>query len=112
MYQSPIEVYIEQALNNITEQRDKEICSYITEKMSIQVNREELIHALRYDKYQYDKGYNEGKKEALELYKQALLNTEFLKYNYGIDSIDAHFISSFDPMYVISDYREWKMNEN
>ena len=67
MYESPINVYIEQAVKKIEEQRDNEICHYITEKFNVDVSREELIKALNYDRNQYDKGYMDGMKDATEL---------------------------------------------
>lgn len=111
MYKSPIEVYIEQAVNDIAEQRDNQICSYITEKFDVQVDREELIKALQYDRAQYEKGYKEGAKESLDTYQAALLDTEFLKYNYGIKKVDAYFISYFGPEAVVNDYKEWKSEQ-
>ena len=111
MYKSPIELYIEQAVKSIEEQRDNQICSYITEKFDVQVDREELIKALQYDRHQYEKGYKEGAKESLATYQAALLDTEFLKYNYGIKKVDAYFISYFGPEAVVNDYKEWKSEQ-
>lgn len=104
MYESPIEVYIEQAVQNIEKQRDEQICSYITEKFDVQVDRDELIKALQYDRAQYEKGY----KEALADYYEAITNTQFLKYNYGISSVNTYFLNNFSPTSIIIDYKEWK----
>ena len=57
MYESPIElVYHGKPQWKI----DEEILQYIQE-MGINVDREELIKALAYDRGQYDKGYKDGK---------------------------------------------------
>ena len=65
MYESPISVFIEQVVKDTTEQRDNQICEYITEKFNVDVNRDELIKALKYDRDQYEKGY----RDALDEYR-------------------------------------------
>lgn len=50
-------------MRELTEQRDMQIEDGIikaVQKVEIDVNKEELIKALNYDRHQYDKGYKEG----------------------------------------------------
>lgn len=108
MYENPISVYVEQAVKQMQEQRENEIYYTITEKFDVQVNREELIKALQYDRQQYDAGYN----DALFDYHTALTDAGFLRSNYGISDVDIHFLSSFSPEQVLSDYRAWNSEDN
>ena len=54
MYRSPIEVF-----HNIAQKADNGIYSAVIEQ-GVNVDREELIKALRYDRNQYEKGYQDG----------------------------------------------------
>ena len=44
------------------------------QKVDINVDREELIKALQYDRNQYDKGYSDGSKAAAERLEEVLVN--------------------------------------
>ena len=58
-YKSPIEVYVTQ----MAIAREKSIESAIlevTQGLDIAVTKDELIKALKYDREQYEKGYNDG----------------------------------------------------
>jgi hypothetical protein len=61
MYESPI--LITKAIDQITRQINEAAENQIFEavlKGGVEVNREELIKALQYDRDQYDKGYEDG----------------------------------------------------
>lgn len=55
MYQSPISLY-EKAVEAIIEQREDRIFAKIQDAFDVQVDKEELIRALQYDRDQYAKG--------------------------------------------------------
>lgn len=61
MYRSPIEVIYEQAKTQMENDIFQAVQSY-----AINVDKDELIRALRYDRGQYDKGYADGKTAANE----------------------------------------------
>ena len=63
MYQSPISIY-ETAMQTIIEQRDNAIFAKVQDAFDVQVDKEELIRALQYDRGQYEAGYRDGKAEA------------------------------------------------
>lgn len=69
-YEPPITVYIKQIAEQVTEAREDAICTTIREQYAINVDREELIKALNYDRGQYNKGVNDGYKHARELYQR------------------------------------------
>lgn len=59
MYESPINLIYEQMATNIARKIDKEVIEQ-TMKVGINVDRDEMIKALKYDRGQYDKGYADG----------------------------------------------------
>lgn len=67
MYNSPIIIYDDIA-HQITQMTDNAIMAKV--HMYVDVNKEELIKALNYDRKQYEAGYNDGfidgRKKALE----------------------------------------------
>ena len=64
-YESPIEgVFAENLVNEIISQEEIAVMSKV--KMYIDVDKDELIKALKYDRDQYDKGFNDGYSKGLE----------------------------------------------
>lgn len=74
MYESPIEVIT----NKLQLEYENNIMKVI-QGYAINVNKEELIKALKYDRDQYRKGYEDGMRDALNK-----TETDFTKdYSYG-----------------------------
>ena len=70
MYESPIEMfsvtnYVDTISKQIDEQIEEATLSAVT-KIGVNVNKEELIKALNYDRRQYEKGYADGKRNGIE----------------------------------------------
>lgn len=63
MYESPITNYISEIIDKQMVERENVILATVSEKIGIDVNREELIKALNYDRQQYEKGYADAKAE-------------------------------------------------
>ena len=63
MYQSPISIY-ETAIQTIMEQRENAIFAKVQDAFDVQVDKKELIRALKYDRNQYEVGYRDGKADA------------------------------------------------
>lgn len=62
MYDSPVELFdVVDYAKKVNEEIDNYIYEYIV-KLGINVNKEELIKALQYDREQYEKGYKDGLK--------------------------------------------------
>lgn len=57
MYESPVKVW-EDVAREIVRQKDEYIFSQI--RAVVDVDREELLKALKYDRQQYEKGYSDG----------------------------------------------------
>lgn len=65
MYDSPIDLYISDIQNQIVAQQDEQIYKAVVHFFP-DVKRDELLKALRYDREQYDKGYADGKRDAMD----------------------------------------------
>ena len=72
MYQSPISVY-ETAVQSIMKQRENAIFAKVQYAFDVQLDKEELIRALQYDRGQYDKGYRDGLKVATDTVRKYLI---------------------------------------
>lgn len=71
MYKSPIELMygqmdtmVETFCHQLEKKIDGDICEAIL-KIGINVDRDELLRALQYDRGQYEKGYRDGKADAM-----------------------------------------------
>jgi hypothetical protein len=64
MYKSPIDVMIADIQHQIAQQQDEEIYKAVV-SVGINVDKDELIRALQYDRDQYNKGYAAGKRDAI-----------------------------------------------
>ena len=62
MYESPIDIIYNDIQYKVVEELDKNIVSAV-QSYGIDVNKEELLKALRYDRQQYEKGYADAKSE-------------------------------------------------
>ena len=78
MYKSPIEVITASMQTDL----ENQILSSVL-KTYVSVDKEELIKALNYDRDQYQKGYADGKAEALSALKAGLIsmNSSAIKKN-------------------------------
>lgn len=72
MYESPIEIFQTQ----MQMQMDGEILKAV-QGVGINVDKEELIKALAYDREQYSKGYKDGAKDFAERLRKEVANTWF-----------------------------------
>lgn len=104
-WESPIKKIYGDIHNEMIRQ-DEENCMYtIKQSIGYEVDKEELIKALQYDREQYDKGYNDGRKETFveelekikaEIKTQVNLDSPFISHGnvlgmeYAIALIDRH----------------------
>ena len=72
MYESPIAI-VQKVVNKAREQMENDIMNNIltvTTEYGVDINKDELIKALQYDRNQYNKGYADGYSEfAFDFYK-------------------------------------------
>ena len=69
MYESPIELFVTKRQQQLLEQQENQIYQEILD-VGIKVNKDRLIEALKYDLYQYQKGYKDGIIEFIEILNQ------------------------------------------
>lgn len=62
MYEGPIKVIIDDMCSAIQQKEDNYVMQYV-QNIGIDVDKDELEKALRYDRQQYDKGYEDGFKD-------------------------------------------------
>ena len=60
-YESPIGILIK----NVQEKLENEVITAI-QHIGIEINKEELVAALMYDRSQYEQGYNRGRSDAIK----------------------------------------------
>ena len=73
MYEDPIILTQRQISENIIKQTEDEIVWEIERQLMIDIDKDELLKALKYDRDQYNQGYADGKRIGYELgYQQAL----------------------------------------
>lgn len=60
MYESPIEL----VSKDIQYEIENDICKAV-QKLEIKIDKEELVKALKYDRSQYEKGYEDGKNDSI-----------------------------------------------
>lgn len=63
MYEPPVKLF-EQPMQAIMEARENAIFAQIQANFHVEVDKDELVRALQYDRDQYDKGYKDGKADA------------------------------------------------
>lgn len=64
-YESPIVVSFEQIANEIRERQEDAVVATISERMAVDIDKNELTKALAYDRDQYSKGFSNGYEKAL-----------------------------------------------
>ena len=73
MYESPLELVCTDIVTKITKETDDMIYSAV-QQVYPNINKEELVKALEYDRHQYEKGYDDGYMDALnrvtDIYRQ------------------------------------------
>lgn len=88
MYQSPVEIMINNVIKKQNEALENEVYSSIL-GVGINVDKEELIKALRYDRKQYARGYRDGMQEFAERLKEKIGDLHFQNYGLAILEINS-----------------------
>lgn len=61
-WESPVNVFSHEIFNSIKEDVDGAIIVEIERQLGVEINKDELIKAMNYDRDQYNKGYQDGLK--------------------------------------------------
>lgn len=69
-YESPITMFVHNNTTKILEEREDAIVARISEEIGLDINKEELIKALMYDRNQYSRGYDDGYRRAQSIFER------------------------------------------
>ncbi len=64
MYESPINVIYSDITNEIAKDIEENTILEIRQAIGYNIDKDELIKALQYDRYQYEKGFNDARPKA------------------------------------------------
>ena len=85
MYECPIDVYVKEIVNKMDSDLESEIYKAIM-KVGINIDKEELIRAIQYDRDQYFKGYEDARQK-IKSDLTDIVNTKLKKWTM-LDSLD------------------------
>ena len=88
MYESPVKISFDEAISKASQELDNQIIATIHQYVSVDKN--ELIRALQYDRGQYEKGYEDGKRDT-EIALQTLISAGELWTGAGIHGFEIGF---------------------
>ena len=108
MYKSPIEkIYGE--LKTQMVQEDENMVMKAIREVGVNVDKEELIKALQYDRNQYTKGYEDGKNEVFDKIRAEIMDWQTdIHYN-EYDAASYDFV--FERIYEIIDEHKTESEE-
>ena len=65
MYESPVHLILQDVQNQMDQEIEKTVIT-VVRKFGVDVNKGEIIKALKYDRNQYSKGYKDGVNDVLD----------------------------------------------
>ena len=71
-YKSPIEIYFDHFVTEVTKDIEGQIIAKARQVCDINIDKDELIKALRYDREQYSRGYANGFEQGYKAAKEEL----------------------------------------
>lgn len=91
MYESPILIAVDELHRDFIKKQDDYIFLTVEKALKCEVNREELLKALAYDRDQYDKGFRDGRayKPPIETNAdriRAMTNEELADWVWGVET--------------------------
>lgn len=110
-YRSPITVAYDNLVSDISSFTDRIILQAVT-SYGIEVNKEELEKALKFDRNQYDIGFNQGFAEGLEAAEDLLYfcKEDFLKETFKDDQdLDLNkLIEKYGLAQIVAKWQKWE----
>ena len=64
MYESPIKLITDRVMKDFVKEQDAYILQEVV-RLGVDIDKEELMRALKYDREQYEAGYADGKRDAV-----------------------------------------------
>jgi flagellar biosynthesis/type III secretory pathway protein FliH len=93
MWESPVNIFEihEPIIEEINKQTEETIFKAI-HRVGVDVNKEELIKAMQYDRNQYQKGYKDGYAKAIDEFAEKL-NTDVESFEAEVNGIRADLLT-------------------
>ena len=82
-YKRPIEMVMGDLVSKMVEDRENAVVAQISQQIGVNVDKDELMKALAYDRDQYNKGFTEG-------YKCGLVEGKRIFARILMDSLDGY----------------------
>lgn len=86
MYESPVHLILQDVESQMNQEIEKTIIT-VVRKFDVDVDKGEIIKALRYDRNQYTKGYKDGVNETLDKLREEIMNVVFDWQEIGLNDI-------------------------
>ena len=64
MYKSPIQMIVDKIQTQMIQQEEDQLLTQVQQSLGFNVDKNELLRALNYDRDQYEKGYRDGQSDA------------------------------------------------
>lgn len=111
-YQSPITFAFGEMTSKFIKQDEEAVLKAVM-RCNVQVDKEELLKALKYDRNQFDKGFNAGFVEGCSAVEDLLFycDEDFLKgefREYSEDFTIEDLIAKYGAFYIIKQWNKWK----
>lgn len=98
MYQSPVELVINNMYTQIASKQEGDVYR-VVQSYGVNVNKEEMLKALKYDRDQYDEGYRNGVKEFVEYLKRHSCSYDLDNYH-SFDAIDVDELNNLVDVFL------------
>lgn len=118
MYESPITMYMSDIQRKIEKQTEDEMMVAINQSIGFDVNKEELIKALKYDREQYEKGYKDGKENTLKCVSEliAYYDYKFMQKYYPRECEQGYTLYDLNNKYglaeILKNWERYKVKLN
>jgi hypothetical protein len=86
MYESPIELITKTIMSEIVKNQEEQVMNAV-QGVSVNVDKDEILKALAYDRQQYQKGYRDGIRDVIEKLKE---KSTYYLYAYGVSYTDEY----------------------
>lgn len=104
MYKSPINLisqWVDEQIKEQNKQEETAIMSEITRKIGVDVDKDELIRALNYDRHQYEKGYADGRMSGKYEVESKLVHLQNNHY------ISSEYLNRLEAQDAENEYKEF-----
>ena len=125
MYESPIKMIVDNIQTQMIQQEEEQLLVQVQKSLGFDIDKNELLKVLKYDRDQYEKGYKDGKNDVLNkirteiinmLYVDSLIFGELIDFKNGkIDADDVieefNRVTRLEVLKIIDNYKTEMRNK-